>query len=97
MIQETSAQAYYTILGKLGRKQEEVYLAIKRLGDATNSELSEELGLSINRITPRTKELRDYGLVGEAFRRPCNITGMMAIAWEVLEGKNTGGLNTLKN
>ena len=82
-VQDTSAQAYYAILGTLGPKQEAVYLAIKRLGDATNSEISQELGLRINRITPRTNELVKYGVVKEGERRTCRITGMKAIAWEI--------------
>lgn len=83
-IQDTSAKAYYSVLQTLGYKQEMVYLKLKELGDATNNEIAQAMGLPINRITPRVHELRKLGVVQEAFRRPCKVTGMSAIAWELV-------------
>lgn len=80
-IQETSLQAYLEIKPKLGKKQAEV-LEVLKTGMYTNSELSNILGWSINRITGRVFELRVMGLVEESHRRASN-TGRRAIVWKI--------------
>ena len=83
-VQDTSAQAYYAVLQTLGYKQEMVYLKLKEIGNATNNELKQALGWEINTVTPRVNELRKLGIVKEGTRRPCRVSGMTAIAWEIV-------------
>ena len=50
----------------------------------TNSEIAASLHAPINTITPRVWELRRLGLVVEACRRECRVTGRRCIAWKVI-------------
>lgn len=83
-VQETSREAYQSILGNLGRKQQTVFDTLKEHGPMTNLETAFVLHWSINRITPRMGELVNRGLVRKAGRRPCTKTGFMAYVWEVV-------------
>lgn len=83
MIQQTSLEAYDAIQDKLGKKQNDVLLAINRLNNATNSMIAKYLGWSINRVTPRVFELRQLEFVNEAFRDKCPITNRTAIFWRI--------------
>jgi Mn-dependent DtxR family transcriptional regulator len=83
MIQQTSLKAYLENIKSLGRKQKQVYHTLLRMKFATNMELAQYLGWSINRVTPRVKELREQGLVEVSDKRPCKITGRTAIEWRV--------------
>ena len=87
-VQDTSAQAYYSILQTLGYKQEMVYLKLRELGNATNNELSKALGWEINQVTGGTRELVKLEIVVQHERRPCKITGMRAISWRVKRSQN---------
>lgn len=85
-IRQTSLQAYNEIKGKLGKKQRKVLEAIEmiervRKQAPTNMEISTFLGWSINRVTPRTLELRRKGEIEQKGTRECNITGRMAMTW----------------
>lgn len=83
-IQETSLRVYRDeVEPTLGKRQKIVYEAFKQKEEWTNSELSSFLGIPINAITPRVFELRQKGLVQEAKRRPCKVTGRTCIAWEI--------------
>lgn len=82
-MQETSLRAYFNeIHPRLGERQQEV-LAAFVLGarDWTNSELSQCLRKPINTITPRVFELRAAGLVEEAGKRICKVTGRKVLSW----------------
>jgi Mn-dependent DtxR family transcriptional regulator len=81
-VRETSLTAYREIQ-PLGPRQAAVYEVLESKGPCTNEEINAYLESKINRITPRTKELRDKGLVKEHGVRKCFITGRNAIAWEV--------------
>lgn len=83
MIQETSRLAYRKVRKKLGRRQVEVLQIFTRDEDKnfTNMEVAEMLGWSINRVTPRVKELREKGYLRLVERRRCSITGNLAMAW----------------
>lgn len=83
--QATSRHAYALVVQSLGNRQIEVYKKLEEMGGATNNELASELGRQINTITPRMKELRDKGLVREKNKRPCKITGITAIEWELTQ------------
>lgn len=83
-IQPTSLAAYAAeVRPTLGERQARVLEAFKRHPDLTNNELASVLGWQINRITPRTNELVKRGLVEEAGKRACRVTGRTAIAWRV--------------
>ena len=83
MIQQTSLAAYDHIQRKLGEKQLKVYLCLEDLESANNTILAKRLGWSINRITPRIKELRDAGLVIKDCIRECPITKRLTWFWKV--------------
>lgn len=84
MLQQTSLLAYKS-LEKIGTKQRMCYSAIKRMGSAANYDIARELNWDINRITPRVKELREMGLVQEAYKSLHPITDRKVIYWEVKE------------
>lgn len=78
---QTSIIAYYGIQHQLPRSRQKVYDAICRLYRPTNMEIAEHLGWSINRVTPRVKELREYGKVTCYGNRKCKVTGNPANVW----------------
>jgi hypothetical protein len=82
--QETSLEAYYSrVLPSLGEKQRTVLQFLRRRGgDMTNAEIAQALAVPINTITPRCLELRTMGLVLDAGKRPCKVTGSTAHAWK---------------
>lgn len=83
-VQETSLEAYEEIKPTLGEKQRMVLsLLEKTIKPMTNSEIARALGWSINRVTPRVFELREKGVVAEAGKRPCTITGRNALTWKI--------------
>ncbi len=83
MIQNTSKIAYDEVKPSLGEKQAAVMVALGS-DSLTNTELATRLGWAINRVTPRVFELRALGRVEQAEKRPCSITGRMAIAWRAV-------------
>lgn len=84
MVVDTSQMAYDTIKHLLSEKQLQVLTVFIRNPDRsyTNMELAEELGWSINRVTPRTNELRRLGLLITVGKRACKVTGRTAYAME---------------
>lgn len=83
-VQQTSKQAYCTL--HLGRRQREV-LRLLAGEDLTNLQLSKRLGIPINAITGRTKELREMGLVIDRGIVRCLYTGRRVHKWGVpIEG-----------
>ncbi len=100
-MQVTSLVAYLQLQPKLGARQTQVYCMIQRFSDrnkvcgvwadaVTNMELSELLGWSINRVTPRVKELREQGLVTKHDTRTCRVTGNNANTWAITGGVTDG-------
>jgi hypothetical protein len=81
MIQDTSLFAYSVATQNLGAKQKQVLDALRFFPDATNAEIAAHLKWPVNRITPRCLELRTMGLILEAGRRRCKVTGSTAHAW----------------
>ena len=80
MVTDTSRMAYENIKHLLSEKQADV-LAVFRINKHkswTNMELSVALGWSVNRVTPRTNELRKMGMLRTAGKRACDITGNTA-------------------
>lgn len=77
-VAETSKAAYKKV--KLGPKQLRVYNALKKLGKATDLELSDYLGEEINEVVPRRFELVQYGYIIQEGRK-LNRTGNTAKLW----------------
>lgn len=73
-VQVTSIISYYSILNELGRRQKEVLLCLKHYQPANNLMLAKALGLPINSVTGRMKELRDAGIVIFDSIRACPYT-----------------------
>jgi len=94
-IRATSLEAYFgEVVPNLSKMQTEVLMVFydNPTLDFTNMELAEELGFSINRVTPRTYELRGEGknnplkhnpVLIESRQRPCRVTGRTAWAWSL--------------
>jgi hypothetical protein len=80
MIQDTLLWAYAQATQNLGAKQKEVLGALRFFPDATNAEIAAYLRWPVNRITPRCLELRKMGLILDAGKRRCNVTGSTAHA-----------------
>ncbi len=87
-VADTSRQAYAAIQDKLGHRQEEVYLAIKEMGKASNESIAEHLGWPINRVTGRVTELKRFGLV-DVEGLTHNKTGFTAKLWSVRDPNDT--------
>lgn len=88
-VRETSLTAYRTIVdnGLLSEKRLQVYRALAEHGPMTGSEVDRFLGGQ--QMDPaysrRLSELRDAGVVREVRKRPCSITGNLAIEWEITD------------
>jgi hypothetical protein len=86
-VQITSLEAFLTVQKSLGRFQQEVLRAIRSpqaQPNVTDAEINFLLKWTINRVTPRRGELVEKGLVEEACKRKCRITGRNAIAWRAV-------------
>ena len=85
-VQETSRQAYRDIVShpiELNGRYLEYLEALKKMGHAsTDMEVSRFAGHSDpNYFRPRRNELVKMGLVCEAGRRVCSVSGKTAITW----------------
>lgn len=82
----TSTQATSTAalasLTDLGERQAAVHAAIRALGAACNQKIADHLAIPVNQVTGRVFELRDLGLVREAYRGVWIPTGRTVIWWE---------------
>ena len=82
MIQQTSLDSWDLTLPELGLRQRQVYDALF-LRSSTNRELSVRLGLPINSVTPRVKELRDKGFVTENRIKHDDVTDRNVVEWRL--------------
>jgi len=63
-VQPTSAQSYFKFSeDELGKRQKEIFKFLKIQGPLSNREISSRMGIPINSVTPRIKELREMGVV----------------------------------
>lgn len=85
MVQPTSLEAYGAIIPELGERQQVVLDAIQKYPDVSNHDLSRILQLEINCVTPRVKELREYGMVLENGLKVDRITGRRCMKWIAAE------------
>jgi hypothetical protein len=81
-VQDISLFAHSVATQNLGAKQTQVLDALRFFPEATNAELGRHLSWPVNRITPRVLELRKMGLILDAGRRTCKVTGSTAHAWK---------------
>ena len=81
-VQITSREAYWSIVPELSERQREVYKTIRESQAINNQMISKKLGAPINSITPRTHELRELGLVTQAFKAICPHTKRRTIFWK---------------
>ena len=93
MTRSTSIEAYHTIRdnGMLSRRRFEVYETLFHYGPMTANETFVQIarqrpGMRFDSNThARFTELRDMGVAAELGARPCSITGMNAILWDVTD------------
>jgi len=60
-VRGTSLLAYADALEHINNRQRQCLLALDRLGEANNKMISDESGIPINVVTPRTGELKKKG------------------------------------
>jgi len=84
-MRDTSVISYHEISeAELGGNQRLVYDVIKQHPGLTDRELTRELGVSDpNKVRPRRFELVERGLVVEAGRRICSVSGKQALTWKI--------------
>ncbi|GBE19335.1 hypothetical protein BMS3Abin17_00058 [archaeon BMS3Abin17] len=86
--QDTSREALKDLTGsrKIDGRRLQVYDSIKRLGSCSNSMIAQDLRLSINKITGRVNELRNYfKVVGYDKKDLCPVTKRQVIFWKVVK------------
>lgn len=67
-VTQTSLSAYWGLTPvKLNERQKLVLEALEEIQPATNKQLASHLGWAINTVTPRCLELRNKGMVVEAY------------------------------
>jgi predicted transcriptional regulator len=84
-VDQTSILAYDHIKPHLGIKQNIVYDTIKNHPYVSNEDISNILGWRINTVTPRVKELREYGSVMRGGYGISKRTGKKVNLWIVKE------------
>lgn len=88
-VRETSTEAYRVVMesGYVSARLRETYRALYEHGPCTGSELfyrtADRRNPTHSNIVTRLGELREKGLVRELPKRPCRVTGFMAIEWDV--------------
>jgi hypothetical protein len=94
---ETSVQAFYNAVdaGVIETRRQQVWAALRALGEATSNEVFQRLKtLGVRYISTacaRLTELRDLGLVREVGQRRCSVTGQQCIAWTVVPSSEYAG------
>lgn len=84
MIQKTSLSSYIELFPELGERQCQVYAILQVYPDSSNRELAEILGLPINSVTPRVKELRNHGLVVCSGYKYDSVTNRNVMTWKTV-------------
>ena len=74
MVAKTSMEAFYRVREDLPECRLKVYKALKRIEFGTNSMIAQELGWTINRVTPRTNELKKMELIKVSHSSWCPVT-----------------------
>ena len=87
-VRQTSLLAFREELPRLGKRQLEVLKAIRDLNSIgqypTDREIAKLLQYADpNKVRPRRYELMQHGLIEEAGKRECSITGKLALTWKL--------------
>jgi len=93
MVTNTSVEAYESILGELGERQQQVLNMLKTLGIANNKLIAHSLSLGINQVTARMVELREMKYVTYDHEAPCRFTQRNTKWWKCTKyGEELGEL-----
>lgn len=86
MIQDTSLEAYDNIQPTLGNRQRQILKVLEQFPQGrSNLSISRILGVPINSVTPRIKELRDLGIVIFSHYERDRVTNRNCMCWKVKE------------
>lgn len=90
-VQDTSKEALKELSNlKIEGRRLQVYNAIKKMGSCSNSMIATDLKLSINKITGRVNELRNYfKVVGFDKKDICPITNRTVLFWKIVKDFET--------
>lgn len=80
---DTSRTAYREVIPTLNERQAVVLSLLEGSRPLTNTEIADQLGWEINRVTPRIHELRALGQVKDFGKRRCSKTGRKAYQWGI--------------
>ena len=83
---KNSIDTYLDIIDHLQPMRKHIFRAIQAAGPINNRGLKDLLNIDINRITGRVKELRDLGVVIEAFSRKDPVTKRTTAYWMAKNG-----------
>lgn len=84
MVTQTSRAAYAAIKKTIGPQQQRVFDAIKIMGRASNEDIHILTGIRTSSVTPRCKELRDYGYVAPSGYKK-SLSGMTVHSWAIVD------------
>lgn len=83
-VADTSVMSLQDLADTLSDRRRAVYELIRRNPGRTDRELSREAGYADpNQLRPRRTELLDMGLIREAGKRRCEVTGKTATTWRI--------------
>ena len=87
----TSIEAYNEVIPFLSKKRKEIYDVLFNLGPMTSAEVFRHLNArnpvaNITQSRARFTELREMGAILELGTKPCNVTGVTVILWDVDDG-----------
>ena len=85
-VRETSLEAHREIknTGKLGSQAKQIYQLLLEAGrDMSLQEICGATGLQINAVSGRINEMKRHGLVDDANKRKCRVTGRTIIPLRV--------------
>lgn len=88
MVRETSIEALqkYLDAGKDRTHKAQVLRHVINRPPSTRAEISQATGISLQTVCGRVNELLELGQVVEVGRRPCGVTGSMAMTIGPVEG-----------
>jgi predicted transcriptional regulator len=80
---DTQIAAYKEMQAKLSLKQRQVLACLfDSEAGMSNSEIASQLRWSVNCVVPRIYELRNIGVVIDAGKRICRVTGQNVHVWK---------------
>lgn len=84
-VQDTSIQAYRSILPNIGEKQQLIYDTIRNMiSPPTDAEMAKYLDVDTRVVAPRRNELMHLGSIIEVGKRKCTVTHKTAKIWKVI-------------